>query len=200
MRFICFVFCCLIQLHVLGASSNLIIPGKSVGEINDKTCHKDLIKIYGIQHIEPVEIIESEEFGNSHQTIIFNKDPQKKLMIKWSDIARDCYPESIIVFSKHWQTKEGISIKSKLDFLEKINKKAFNFYGLGWDEGGLITNAFGGELEALKKEGLIIYLGSNLKNQIIGDKEFKSSDKKSIDAHLEIIKIVIPIKRLNKFP
>ncbi len=127
-----------VQLAQLPRLNNtLIIPGKSVGEINQSTTYADLVKLFGTQRLTAETVYGAEgqmefsgtliRFGkNRHLTIVW-KDKTKK-QILW-----------IIVKDPVWKTTEGLGVGTSLGSLRQILGE-FKITGLYWDYGNAVVD------------------------------------------------------------
>ena len=90
-----------------------------------------------------------------------------------------------------WKTDNGIAIGTTLEELVKINGKDFTFAGFEWDYAGVVTDWNTGKID--KKLG--IYLEpTNMEAifpDLIGDKEFPSSNEKAKAAGLKVASFVV---------
>lgn len=100
------------------------------------------------------------------------------LMVIWNENGN---PKRLVIsgISSKWNV-EGVKIGTTIAELEEMNKKSFEFLGLGWDYGGYINDWKGGKLAAafdkqliqlgydyeyINEKGIDVYpfLGSDLK-------------------------------------
>lgn len=84
-----------------------------------------------------------------------------------------------------WKTKEGITINTTLKELEKLNGKAFSFFGFGWDYSGA-TDWEGGYLEARRIFVRLKLPDNSLQVELdglLGDRSFPSDSSLSQKAN-----------------
>ena len=90
-----------------------------------------------------------------------------------------------------WKTDSGIKVGTTIEELVAINGKDFKFYGLEWDYSGRLVSWNGGKLD---KKVSIFLEATNVEPvfpDLIGDKEFWSSNPKAIEAGLFVNSILI---------
>jgi hypothetical protein len=131
----------------------------------------------------------NEGMSKSQTTILF---PNSKNAVRftWEDDTITLSKLNRISLSGRntdWKTKEGITIGTSIERLEKLNKRTFSFLGLDWDYGGHIDWDKG----ALSERGIFGIIEhpenadySKLKG-LIGDKyEIQSSSKLARNSNL----------------
>jgi hypothetical protein len=123
----------------------LIVPGKSVGPITRTTTRVGLNKLFGAANVKDGKIY-GPEGESTPGTIVFPKDPKRKLEITWTSKKR-IGVVSMDGTSSVYKTAEGITLGTTLQRLEELNGKPFKFSGVGWDYGGLIQSWEGGKLD-----------------------------------------------------
>jgi len=92
-----------------------------------------------------------------------------------------------------WQTKEGITLGTKLKELEKLNQKPFTFYGFGWDYSGM-TNWDEGHLFDRKVSVNLGYPGETVPPEyegLLGDHEMRSDSELAQKANPIVCEITI---------
>jgi len=92
-----------------------------------------------------------------------------------------------------WKTKEGITLGSDIETLERLNGKAFVFFGFGWDFSGFI-DWNDGQLANRNIAGRIDYSYDALPKEfesLLGDKDIMSSSEMAQKAKLYLSEIVI---------
>ena len=130
-----------------------IVPGQRVGAITANTSEKELIRIYGATNVKRINVDVGE--GETRPgTVLFPNDPQKKISILWRDAATREQPESVTVRGKSslWKTDRGITIGTPLKMIEELNGRPFALAGFGWDYGGTVLHANGGQVAELGTE------------------------------------------------
>ncbi len=181
-----------------------IIPGVKVGPITVKTSKTDLIKIYGKQNITDENLcLDSECMESEIGTVVYPKEPSKKIEIYWKDVAKKRYPKSVLLYGykSYWKLADGISLGTTLSKLVKMNGKEITFYGFEWDAGGSVTSWGNGNIEK-KYSGLV---GITLcegqrelteveRKEVIGDRVLNSNNKTVQNIDPVVCRLGISIK------
>ncbi|HUP57670.1 MAG TPA: hypothetical protein VM598_09480 [Bdellovibrionota bacterium] len=139
----------LISNPALGAEKEdwLIVPGERVGKILPSSTEAELRSAYGKENVEPVDVHLGE--GEIEKgTVLFAKDPKKRIKIVWNDSKKKAHPVRIQLDDgpSAWKTAEGVSVGTTLKELEKINGKAFVLTGFAWDYSGTVIHWNEGKL------------------------------------------------------
>ncbi len=154
-------------------------PGRSVGPINAKSTHADLLAIFGAANVGDATIPLGE--GKSEAgTVIFADSPDKRLFIQWAIPKQK--PHSVIVEGARWKTSAGIGIGTPLSEIVKANEGPITFAGFGWDYAGYVIGWKTGRLEAdhALGDGISLFLAPQPPylpadfDALQGDKEFSS--------------------------
>lgn len=146
----------------------LILPGGAKGgDITAETSETDLIKAYGRANV----VDKGLDNGNGEteeNTVLFPRDPLRRIFIVWKDPARKSHPANISIVSpiarkSAWSTVHGISLGTSLKQLQDLNKKPFSLWGLAVDDPGTVISwgngALGQELgEAPSPERVVLRL------------------------------------------
>ena len=125
----------------------LIVPGQRVGPITAATTRADLDTLFGKENVQERNLDISE--GPEAATVVFADDSSAALAITW-DRER---PSTIhICFATptgpcRWRTASGIRIGLPMPELQKLNEKAFQVAGYGFDGQGVVTSLRHGALE-----------------------------------------------------
>ena len=155
-------------------ADQFLITDTSFGKINSATTYNDLEKIFGKNNIQDTINYGAEGMDSFVVTKIFSNTP-KEMIINWQTdkfhnaIATvDCFHES-----SPYHTLDSLKIGSTLQKLVQANGKKINFYGTGWDYGGLITSYNQGKFQKAKTFfSLNSAPGAN--DKIMGDREFNT--------------------------
>jgi len=159
-----------------------IVPGVRVGPITATTSEKDLIKLYGAKNISHQEI-DLGEGVTASGTVLFAKNPEKRIKIVWRDQNSRSQTKSVFLSGakSKWKTDDGVSLGMSLKTLEKMNGRPFVLAGFGWNYGGTARSSKGGKLHSLNIATLYVQLSPASKWQedpdyqgMIGDVEFSS--------------------------
>jgi hypothetical protein len=128
------------QQHLARApivSNTLIIPGKSVGEINRSTTYTDLVKIFGRQRLTAKKVYAPEGQAEFAGTLItLGKD--RYLTVAWKDKSKKQILY-VTIQDPAWKTAEGIGIGMSIYKLRQIIGE-FKIGGLYWDYGNSVVD------------------------------------------------------------
>lgn len=209
------VLCCPTQLRIrlaffvvlfaspctwAGDADWLIVPGERVGKITPTSSESDLKKAYGDENVEEIEVSLGE--GETEKgTVLFPKDPERRIQILWNDPRTKSNPVRIQIDDRRsrWKTAAGITIGTSLHELETINGKDFILTGFGWDysgtvlswnEGGLDKRSgpWGGITLRLDPED---YGSSEGLSDVLGDRDFPSSQASMQKLNPKVYQIVV---------
>lgn len=107
------------------------------GQFGPKATHADLVKVYGAKNVtyEDVNRAEGEVVKAS---VIFAKDPARRLEIEWYDEKKRARPSTITVFGEknRWIGPFGIRNGMTIARIEQIAGKPFRINGFGFDVAG----------------------------------------------------------------
>jgi len=113
------------------------------------------------------------------KTVIFPRSKNEFEFI-WKDDSLDFNELLEVKVRKEntdWKTKEGITIGTNLQTLEKLNKKPFLFYGFEWDYVGMVN--WNGGYFFNRNMTVSMALPETVKffdyEKLLGNSEFKSS-------------------------
>jgi hypothetical protein len=127
-----------------------ITPGLEVGPISQTADESDLIQLYGKDNVTSLKIAVDNE-GMEYQvgTVIYPKDPLKKLSILWSDPKNKKKLKRVELYGdkSYWKLAGGVSLGSSLKDLVRLNGGEFILWGFGWDAGGFVKTWGNGTLE-----------------------------------------------------
>ncbi len=135
-----------------GAAVNtqwLIIPGGNVGPISPTASEADLIKIFGKDNVlSTIVDVDDEGMEQENGTIIYPKDPSKKISILWKDQTSKKNLKRVEITGNEtmWKTEYGITLGTSLKELERINGGEFTISGFGWDNEGWVISWESGKL------------------------------------------------------
>jgi hypothetical protein len=117
--------------------NTLIIPGKSVGKMNNSTTYADLVKLYGKQKLTAKKVYGPEgqvEFAGTLITLGKNRS----LTVVWKDKTKKQILW-IVIQDSNWKTKEGLGVGTSLAKMRQIIGE-FKITGLYWDYGNLVID------------------------------------------------------------
>lgn len=166
----------LLTATAMAQDTNLIVPGKSFGPVTPKSTLADLVRFFGAANVKPatIHLGEGETVAG---TVVFPKDPKRRLEVTWTRSKR----VADIRFSGRvsvWHTAEGLTLGTTLAELQRLNEVPFKFAGFGWDCGGVILSWGSGRLaQSLKNVWVTLDLNSEQPMEdVLGDSEFLSSE------------------------
>jgi len=141
-----------VSVSAIGQSESdpwlILADGKS-GLINVRTTRQDLVRIYGASNVveQDVDLGEGE---TQTGTVLFAKDPQRRIEILWKDPEKKSLPASVQIEGtiSRWKAVHNITLGTSLKDLERWNGRPFQLSGFGWDYSGTITSWQNGSLTA----------------------------------------------------
>lgn len=101
------------------------------------TSHVDLVKVYGAKNVT-FENVNRAEGEVVKATVLFAKDPQRRLDIEWHDVKRRRQPSTITVLGENsrWIGPLGIKTGMTIQDIEQRAGKPFKINGFGFDVAG----------------------------------------------------------------
>jgi hypothetical protein len=151
-----------------------LITDTSFGKINSTTTYNDLEKMFGKSNLQDTINYGAEGMDSFVVTKIFSNTP-KEIIINWqldkfhNAIATvDCFREN-----SPYHTVDSLNVGSTLQKLVQVNGKKINFYGTGWDYGGLITSYNEGKFQKAKTF-FSLNSAPAASEKIMGDREFNT--------------------------
>jgi hypothetical protein len=136
----------------------IILPaGRTGSAITNKTSEGDLKRIYGSQNVT-TEKIEVE--GALYEfTILFSRDPQRRLRISYTD-AEKLHPQEVLITGNKsvWQTIHNVSVGMTLKELEAINTRPFRVGCFCTDQPGVIWSFEQGSLAEFDRQPYKVWL------------------------------------------
>jgi hypothetical protein len=119
------------------------------GQFGPKATHADLVKIYGARNVTFEEVTRAEG-EKVKASVIFSKDPTRRLEIEWFDEKKRAKPNVITVFSEknQWTGPLGIRNGMTIQEIERRAGKPFKINGFEFDVAGA------GHFEGTKLEKL----------------------------------------------
>ncbi|HHH49770.1 MAG TPA: hypothetical protein ENK52_02190 [Saprospiraceae bacterium] len=168
---------------------------KIVGLITPADTEADLIKSYGEKNVQKREIGLGE--GETTLGTVVLPGTDEELIIEWLEGATYQKIKSIRIEGENasWKTVDGIGIGTSLEDLEKINGKAFKFYGFEWDYAGTTNEWEGGKIS---KNITLILTPDNPQAvfpDLLGDQLFSSKNPKAQEAGLKVSAMVINFEK-----
>lgn len=107
------------------------------GQFGPNATHADLVKAYGAKNVtyEDVNRAEGEVVKAS---VVFAKDPTRRLEVEWFDEEKRAKPSTITVFGENnrWIGPFGITNGMTIQRIEQIAGKPFKINGFAFDVAG----------------------------------------------------------------
>jgi hypothetical protein len=178
-----------------------ITPGRAAGVINSHMTEAGLVAVFGRNNVTWGEVGLGEG-ETSPGTILFARDPGRRIEILWTDNERRMLPKQAQVLGSgksRWETTAGISLGTSLKELEQLNGKSFRLFGFDVDYEGTVRSWDGGNLaKNLGDSGVTIRLKPSKKTKatadelatIVGYTEFHSDEPVMQKANPEIYEII----------
>jgi len=109
----------------------LIVPGERVGPITAKTSETALEALYGVENVERVEVYVGEG-STVPGTAVYPHELTQRTEIIWQDDTRTVPKEVVLTGdASAWRTREGISLGTTLQEIERLNGLPFRLAGFG---------------------------------------------------------------------
>lgn len=112
------------------------------------TDHKRLVAAFGRENVIQKTVYEPEGL-EVRASIVFPKDPVRRLVVLWSDEKALRRPARIDLEGSGWSGPGELRIGSSIGAVEVVNGRPFVLYGFQWDYGGRIESWNGGRLDHL---------------------------------------------------
>lgn len=167
------------------------IPGEQVGRIKANFNGSDIYKTFGKENVMETEIGLGE--GETKKGLLVFPKTNNELQVLFEGNEEMAKVETIRIkgTNSKWKTDSGIKVGATLEQLVAANGKDFIFYGFEWDYAGKLTNWNGGKLN----DKLSVFLEATNEEAVfpdlLGDKEFSSSNPKAREAGLKVSEILI---------
>ncbi len=162
------------HVPITTTTDEYLITDTSFGKINKATRYNDLEKMFGKNNIQDTINYGAEGMDSFIVTKIFSNTPNE-IVVTWqldkfhnAIAAVDCFQQN-----SPYHTTDSLKTGSTLEKLVQVNGKKINFYGTGWDYGGLITSYNNGKF---KKSNIFFSLNStpDASSKVMGDKELNT--------------------------
>ncbi len=148
-----------------------------------------LVKAFGRGNVERTKI-DAGEGSTEPGTVVFGKDPHRRIEIHWHDPKNRRRPNAIIVGGGSGWTvgaeagsPQPIAIGTPVEAVEAANGRSFALSGFGWDMGGYSADWGGGKLATLTGGcSLVLRFQPDEKakeavlSKVSGERRLKSSD------------------------
>ena len=176
----------------------LIVPGQRVGPITAQTTRAQLDQLFGKENVEDGSF-QGEDLDAA--TVIYGNDRSAALAVTWD---REHVATIHICFGTQtgpcrWRTASGIRIGLPIRELTKLNGKAFQMAGFGFDGQGAVTSWRKGALEedAAACGHLLVRL---LPEATLADRNFskeEETDYKGLQGDKNFSSSTVPMLELN---
>lgn len=145
--------------------------------------HDSIEKAFGKENVT-FETVPGPEGSEVKATVIFAKDPARRLELQWQDEEKRARLFEVKVANESkWQGPNGIRIGTPLAEIEQINGAPFDITGFSWDLGGF-GGAQKGKLAKLPGGCVINFrfspeadVSSPKHKSLIGDRKIRSNNK-----------------------
>ena len=165
--------------------------GSSLGA---KTTYEALVKKFGAANVKKSDI-DVGEGETQPGAVVFPDDPERRLEVIWNG------PDqlSFVIHEKSRWKSAGISLGTSLKQVERLNGKAFNLAGFGWDYSGTVNSWNGGQLQPKRPACRFIVRFSpddsgqrqELVAQVSGEQDFSSAHPVMQQLNPRVYEIVI---------
>lgn len=111
--------------------------------IKKDATHTQLVKTFGAANVTAEEV-DGAEGEKNKVTVLFAKDPAKRLEIGWNDEAKRERPSGISLSpTSSWTGPLGLRSGMSLEDAAKLNGQPITINGFEWDMGGYAINLKG---------------------------------------------------------
>ena len=175
--------CALIAAFCSTAAAQPPLVVNCEGPFGRNATRADVIKAYGADAVD--QVLDGPEELKFKATVLYPKDPKRRLVIIWNDEKARRRPTIRIDLESAWATPNGVRLGTGLAEIERLNGKPFRLYGFEWDYGGRTSNWMGGNLGKPQPGGcnLTLALGfdfdkapKGMTDKVSGDSEFLSTN------------------------
>jgi hypothetical protein len=123
-------------------------PGEGAGDITARSSEAQIIRRFGRRNVARVDV----SLGNGQVepgTIVFPKDPRRKIDILWKNRTVRTSPRYARVSGEDsvWSLKPGVRLGKTLEELETMNGAPLTLSGLGGSNGGTVVSWNRGTLD-----------------------------------------------------
>jgi hypothetical protein len=155
------------------ANDWLLVPGERAGSIGNRTSEQRLRELFGAENVVR-QVIFLGDGGEEPGTVLFPDDPLRRVEIFWRDQPTRLSPRTLRIAGNktRWRLQNGITLRTTLTELEKLNGRSFEIAGWGWDFGGVVCTWNDGVLEGVFRQmgGAALYAAS-ISQELTGDEE-----------------------------
>jgi hypothetical protein len=126
-----------------------IDPAGKVGGITAQSNYSDLVRIFGADNLGNGEV-EVGEGQTLAATVVFPKDPSKRIGIAWKDSTSKRNPDRVQIIGEksRWRTSCGLTLGMTLRELERINGRPLVLTNYETDYEGAVRSWKGGSFDS----------------------------------------------------
>ena len=114
--------------------------------------HAALVKRFGRENVVVAQL-DGAEGETERGTVVYPKDPARRIEVFWWDSKALRRPASVVVQNKsRWVVRtqaRTIAVGTPIAAVEEANEKPFALFGFEWDMGGYSAGWKGGRLDAI---------------------------------------------------
>lgn len=133
-------------LPAVAAPPAALPPFDCGGPFTREASHASIARHFGAGNVVS-RTVHAPEGELAKATIVFPRDPGRRIEILWQDERRRRRPAQVSVSDNGaWRAPEGVAVGAGLAAVEAANGKAFVLYGFGWDYAGTVVDWEGGRL------------------------------------------------------
>ncbi|WP_407529295.1 hypothetical protein [Methylobacterium oryzisoli] len=114
-----------------------------------------LVKRFGRENVVSA-VLDGAEGSTERGTVLYPKDPARRLEVYWHDADKRRRPSSFAVKGRsEWlvrgpgTARPTIGLRASVAEVEEANERPFTLTGFGWDMGGYASGWKGGRLDAM---------------------------------------------------
>ncbi len=180
-----------------------IVIGEKVGLITPANCTREgILAAYGKDaKVDSVYLFEGI-FGEG--VVIFPDNPRRTVSVYWDNELDAKRPAFIRIEGdstgiSDWKTSEGITIGTTAAEMQKLNGKAFDIAGFGWDYGGFVTDWKGGKFNS--SLGLRFDpKAESTSGKVVGEGGFSSDNPDMVAANPVVVRMEFSFLADEKLP
>ena len=134
-----------------------IDPAGKTGRITAQSNYSDLVRIFGAGNVGNGEV-ELGEGQTLQATIVFPKDPSKRIAIAWKDSMSKRSPDRVQIVGEksRWRTSYGLTLGMTLGELERINGRPLVLTNYETDYEGNVRSWQGGAFDSqMESQGFV---------------------------------------------
>ena len=159
-----------------GHNDWMCIPFLRAGPIEPTSSIEEVTQLFGAQNVSRRIAYGPEGMEKFDVTAIY-AGTADEILVYWRDNIYGSMPERVSFRQAkgRWRTVHAIKPGTGIAELNRINGRPFDFYGFGWDYGGIIDkNWNGGALSAIRGLSLRLTTSRELSRDYYGDRQLRS--------------------------